>query len=79
MRKLNQDGPPLLGVLREPPALTIEEFDNIRSGGIHVLDTRSPEAFSAHIPGALNAGAGSSFPTWAGTVLPFGEPYLLVR
>jgi hydroxyacylglutathione hydrolase len=78
MRKLNQDGPPLLGVLREPPALTVEAFDRIRSGGIHILDTRSPEAFSAHIPGALNVGIGSSFPTWAGTVLPFGEPYLLV-
>ena len=43
-----------------------------------MLDCRSPEAFSAHIPGALNAGAGTSFPTWAGTVLPFGQPYVLV-
>ena len=78
MRKINQDGPPLLGILREPPALSATEFDVFRKKGLLILDSRSPEAFSAHIPGALNAGAGSSFPTWAGTVLPFGEPYLLV-
>jgi hydroxyacylglutathione hydrolase len=32
----------------------------------------------AHIPGVLNVGWGSSFPTWAGTVLPPDRPYLLV-
>ena len=78
MRRLNQEGPPLLGVLGEPPALDVGEFDRLRNEGINVLDCRSPEAFSAHIPGALNAGAGTSFPTWAGTVLPFGQPYVLV-
>jgi len=57
--------------------LTVEAFDRIRSGGIHILDTRSPEAFSAHIPGALNAGVGPASDL-GGTVLPFGEPYLLV-
>ena len=36
------------------------------------------EAFAAHIPGALNVGAGSSFSTWAGTVLPEGAQTLLV-
>jgi len=78
MRKINQDGPPILGVLSEPTALGVKEFDRLRKEGMHILDCRSPEAFSAHIPGALNAGYGSSFSTWAGTVLPFGAPYLLV-
>ena len=49
MRKLNQDGPPLLGVLREPPALTVEEFDRIRSGesiySTLVLPRHSPLIF----------------------------------
>jgi hydroxyacylglutathione hydrolase len=79
MRKQNQEGPPVLGVLREPPALRVAEFDRLREQGAIVLDCRSPEAFGgAHIPGALNVGAGSSFPTWAGTVLPPDAPYLLV-
>jgi hydroxyacylglutathione hydrolase len=78
MRKINQEGPPLLGILREPPALDVSEFDHLRKAGTLVLDCRSPEAFSAHIPEALNAGTGPSFSTWAGTVLPFGQPYVLV-
>jgi len=78
MRQINQDGPPLLGVLGEPPALSVAAFDRFRKKGFFILDCRSPEAFSAHIPGALSAGIGTSFPTWAGTVLPFGQPYILV-
>jgi len=79
MRGQNQAGPPLLGVLREPPPLRVPEFEKARDAGAVVLDCRSPEAFGgAHIPGALNVGAGSSFPTWAGTVLPPDTPCLLV-
>ncbi len=79
MRKQNQAGPPLLGVLQEPPPLRVPDFENARDRGAIVLDCRSPEAFGgAHIRGALNAGAGSSFPTWAGTVLPPDTPYILV-
>jgi hydroxyacylglutathione hydrolase len=79
MRKQNQEGPQLLGVLREPPALRVAEFDRLRNQGAIMLDCRSPEAFGGgHIPSALNVGAGSSFPTWAGTVLPADAPYLLV-
>lgn len=79
MRGQNQSGPPLLGVLREPPPLRVPEFEKARDAGGVVLDCRSPEAFGgAHIPGALNVGAGFSFPTWAGTVLPPDTPYLLV-
>lgn len=78
MRKLNTQGPPLLGVLAEPPALRPDTFDQLRRKGMIVLDCRSPEAFAAHIPGALNAGAGASFPTWAGTIVPAETPYLLV-
>lgn len=79
MRKLNQQGPPLLGVLCEPPPLRVPEFERARDEGAIVLDCRSPEAFGGgHIPGALNVGAGASFPTWAGTVLPPRGAYILV-
>jgi hydroxyacylglutathione hydrolase len=78
MRQLNQQGPPLLGVLAEPPALRVEAFEHWRSEGALELDCRSPEAFATHIPGALNVGVGSSFATWAGTVLPAGPAILLV-
>jgi hydroxyacylglutathione hydrolase len=79
MRKQNLQGPPPLGVLREPPALPPEEFDRARTEGAVVLDTRAPFAFAGgHIEGALNVGLGSAFPTWAGTVVDPEAHVLLV-
>lgn len=79
MRRQNQDGPPLLGVLTEPPALQVHAFARRISEGALVVDCRAPEAFGgAHIPGALNVGAGSAFPTWAGSILPEDADILLV-
>jgi hydroxyacylglutathione hydrolase len=79
MRAQNQKGPALLGVLREPPALDPERVEKLARDGAILLDCRSPEAFAGgHIPGSLNVGAGSSFPTWAGTVLPEGARVVLV-
>ena len=79
MRTQNLDGVAPLGPLAEPPALSVAEFDEHRREGAVVLDARSPEAFGGgHLPGALNVGLGSSFATWAGTVLPDDERVLLV-
>jgi hydroxyacylglutathione hydrolase len=60
MRELNTAGPPPLGVLADPPPLGVEEYERIKDGAI-VLDCRSPEAFSAHIPCALNVSLGNAF------------------
>ncbi|HWP34476.1 MAG TPA: MBL fold metallo-hydrolase [Thermodesulfobacteriota bacterium] len=79
MRRQNAEGPALLGVPAEPPALGAAAFEREMAGGAVVLDCRSPEAFGGgHIPGALNVGLGPPFPTWAGTVLPEGAAVLLV-
>ncbi|GJL51578.1 MAG: MBL fold metallo-hydrolase [Nitrospirales bacterium] len=78
MRKMNAEGPPLLGILPEPPALSPQQFERKQQEGGIVLDCRQAEAFSSHIPGALNVGLGSSFPTWAGTVLPAEATVYLV-
>lgn len=78
MRELNTQGPPLLGVLADPPPLAIDEFEQARDAGALVVDCRPPEAFSAHIPGAINVGIGNSFATWAGSVLPPDRDLILV-
>ncbi|MEO8325727.1 MAG: rhodanese-like domain-containing protein [Nitrospirota bacterium] len=67
---MNTDGPPILGSLPEPPALQPDQFDRQHQDGEIIVDCRQAEAFTAHIPGALNVGLGSSFATWAGTVIP---------
>lgn len=79
MRKQNMEGPRPLGVLREPPALQPDDFAAQIESGALVVDTRSAEAFGgAHVPGAVNVGLGSSFSTWAGTIIPDGARVLLV-
>ncbi len=78
MRKINTEGPPRLGTLSEPPALRPDQFEQQHREGPLILDCRQPEAFSTHIPGALNVGLGPSFSTWAGTVLPEDSRVLLV-
>jgi hydroxyacylglutathione hydrolase len=80
MRAQNLAGVERLGVLGEPPALQPEAFAAAaQEGGCAIVDVRQPEAFGGgHIPGALNVGLGTSFPTWAGTVLPEGARTLLV-
>lgn len=78
MRKMNQQGPAPVGTLAEPPALPADEFERFSNEGAIILDCRSPEAFAAHIPGAINVGLGSSFATWAGTALPSDASIILV-
>jgi hydroxyacylglutathione hydrolase len=80
MRTRNLAGVERLGVLPEPPALQPEDFaEAAEASDAVIVDTRQPEAFGGgHIPGARNVGLGSSFPTWAGTVLPEGTRALLV-
>lgn len=79
MRAQNLAGVAPLGVLHEPPALTPHAMEATIADGAVVLDTRTPEAFGGgHIPGALNVGTGTAFPTWAGTVLPADAPVVLV-
>mgnify|MGYP000011707036 CR=1 FL=1 len=77
MRGQNADGVQPVGTVDLPPPVNVDDVD--LDGDVIVLDTRQPEAYaSGHIPGALNVGYGSSFPTWAGTVLPEGARTLVV-
>jgi hydroxyacylglutathione hydrolase len=79
MRAQNMAGPPLVGVAVEPPALDVNAFAKTREGGAVILDARAPEAFAGgHIPGALHVALGTSFATWAGTVVPHDADVVLV-
>lgn len=70
MRNRNAAGVEPVGAVDPPPPLTPDDIADLVDDGAVVLDARPPEGFAgSHIPGALNVGLGSSFPTWAGTVL----------
>jgi hydroxyacylglutathione hydrolase len=79
MRGQNMAGVAPLGVLSEPPPMLPDQVARALEEGAILVDARSPEAFSfGHIPGAINVPLGSSFSTWAGTVLPERAKVVLV-
>ncbi|MFH1328313.1 MAG: MBL fold metallo-hydrolase, partial [Candidatus Bathyarchaeota archaeon] len=78
MEKYNIEGPPLIQRLPTPPPLSPKDFKDKMDRGAVVLDTREPSAFSgAHIKDTYNIWL-EGLPTFAGWVLPYEKPILLV-
>jgi len=80
MKKVNAEGPKALG--SEPlgqKRFTAREVHERVCEHCLVLDVRPKEAFAAaHIPGSINIPLGHNLPTWAGWVLPYDRPILIV-
>ena len=80
MKKVNKDGPTIIGP--ELPGLKRWRAKQVQERVCDkclIVDVRSKEAFAAaHIPDAINIPFGSNLPTWAGWVLPYDRPILLV-
>ena len=80
MKKLNAEGPPVLGAeLPGQKRFSANEVHERLCEHCLVVDVRSKEAFAAaHIPGSINIPLGPSLPTWAGWVLPYDKRLLIV-
>jgi hydroxyacylglutathione hydrolase len=79
MKRLNLEGPAILGPLREPPQVSDEGIVAAIERGDTVVDVRPTRDFIAGaIPGVFGIPAGNSLPTWAGSLLPFGRPLHLL-
>ncbi|MBA2301856.1 MAG: MBL fold metallo-hydrolase [Acidobacteria bacterium] len=74
MKKLNQEGPPLLGLVngyRGPAAISPGSAVTAIRAGALMIDLRSATTFAAGHPlGALNLGYGIKVGYWGGYVLP---------
>lgn len=74
MKKLNQEGPPLLGLVngyRGPAAISASATAAAIKNGALLIDLRGAQAFGERHPlGALNLAYGSKVGYWAGFVLP---------
>lgn len=79
LKKINAEGPKLIGAPRVP-AHTPEVFETrIRQGDVQLVDTRHMLAFGGgHIPGAINIGDRPELSVWAGDMLSYDQPILLV-
>jgi hydroxyacylglutathione hydrolase len=80
LKKLNTSGPSVFGGFPPVPALPAEAFQQATHDSRNVVvDTRSMLAFGGgHVPGALNIGARPELSPWAGWMLRFDDPILLV-
>lgn len=79
MKRMNRDGPRVLGGLHLPEPLPESELDAFLAEGVPVVDVRPAEAFAeGHIPGTLNIPLNRSFTTWAGWLLPYDRDFVLL-
>lgn len=80
MKQINREGPPVIGDrFHSLQPLNPQDVNAVMAEGGVVLDVRSKEAFSsAHIPGAINLPFSPSFSSWAGWVIPYGKPIVLI-
>lgn len=79
MKRINRDGPRILGDWPQALHLDARLLGAVLEGRDWVVDTRSSDAFAnGHAPRTLNIPLGKSFPTWAGTLLPYDRDVYLI-
>jgi rhodanese-related sulfurtransferase len=79
MRALNQRGPRVLGDLPRLAPLDAGEVQARQARGEAVVDLRPVADYAAgHIPGVYHVEMRPAFGSWAGWVVPFGTPVILV-
>jgi hydroxyacylglutathione hydrolase len=82
MKRINQDGPPVLGLASGFPGVAAIDARHAASavrGGAYLIDLRGADAFcAAHPAGALNIGYGPKVGYWAGWVVPPGRSIVLL-
>jgi hydroxyacylglutathione hydrolase len=79
MKRVNKEGPRVLGGFPRPERLSLERFDGLIARGAVVIDTRPAGDFAAaHVPGMLNIPLNRAFTTWAGWLAPYREDFYLI-
>jgi hydroxyacylglutathione hydrolase len=80
LKKLNTQGPPILGHAPSIPGLSPQEFQDLaQRDDVQLVDARAMLAFGGgHIAGAMNIGPRPELSVWAGQMLDHEKPILLV-
>ncbi|MDZ4806986.1 MAG: rhodanese-like domain-containing protein [Bacteroidota bacterium] len=79
--KINKEGYDSLDdvLVQGMKALSIDEFKQLMKDDIIILDTRHANDFTqGFIPGSIFIGLEGRFAEWAGSLLPFDEPMVLI-
>ncbi|MEW6321921.1 MAG: rhodanese-like domain-containing protein [Acidobacteriota bacterium] len=79
MKRVNKEGPPLLGGFHVPPRMDDAALPALVAGGATVVDARpAAEHAAGFVPGTLNIPLNASFVTWAGWLVPYDVDLYLV-
>lgn len=79
MKRINRDGPPVLGDRPIPPRAPNASLPALMSSSAVVVDLRDISAFAeAHVPGTLSIPYNRSFATYAGSLLPYDADLYLI-
>lgn len=79
MKRINRDGPPVLGKLPAPRQLGADRLTSVLAEGAPVIDTRPADEFArGHVPGTINIPLNRSFNTWAGWLTPYHRDFYLI-
>lgn len=78
MKTINRAGPEPLP--RQPlAALSFDAIQAALDAGDPVIDVRATKDFAeSHVPGTINIPVGTSFATWAGSLLPYDRPIVIL-
>ena len=79
MKRINREGPRVLGRLRRPERLSETCVAGLLDRGTLVIDTRPAGAFAAgHLPGTINIPLDKAFTGWAGWLVPYNQDFYLL-
>ena len=79
MKKLNKVDRPLLTAVPKLKALSNHEMMEAMGRGVKLIDARNKTEFAkGFIPGSINIQGNNAFATWAGWILNYEEPFMLL-
>jgi hydroxyacylglutathione hydrolase len=80
MKRINRDGPTIMGEWPKPAERDLAYLlDLQRAGQATIVDIRSAAKFAErHAPNTISIPLNKSFPTWAGSIIPFDHDIHLI-
>ncbi|RPI67041.1 MAG: MBL fold metallo-hydrolase, partial [Ignavibacteriales bacterium] len=79
MKHMNKKGPAILNNISLPEKLSVALFSKALSNNFYIVDTRDRNSFAKeHIEGSINIQNNTVFSNWAGWVLDYDKPIVLI-
>ncbi len=79
MKKVNKEGPAILGEAYPPAELDRATLDAVLADGDLVIDLRSQDEYAKkHIPGTINIPLGNGFTTYVGWLVSYDDPMYVI-